>query len=132
MLVGVVAGFIAWLVVWIGVETIVSAASPGWFGEHQRAFQSAITDGAPFQPDSTILAIHVLVGGLVAALSGVISTRLSGEHSRTPVIIGVVLTVLGLMKALMSWSLVPTWYHVAFTLALLIMAIVGGRAVRAR
>lgn len=35
---------------------------------------------------------------------------------------------MGLMKAMMSWSLVPIWYHVLFTGLLCVMAIVGGRA----
>lgn len=127
MIVGVVAGFIAWLFVWLGVEMVFSALWPEWFGAHQQAFQAAITNGAPFTPDSTILLIHIICGGVIAALSGWIAARLAGDHVRTPVVMAIVLLVLGLMKAMMSWSLVPIWYHVLFTAALLVMAIVGGR-----
>ena len=67
MLVGVVAGFIAWLFVWLGAEMLLSAIWPEWFGAHQQAFQAAITNGAPFTPDSTILLIHIVSGSLIAA-----------------------------------------------------------------
>jgi hypothetical protein len=131
-LIGVVAGFIAWLFVWLGVEMVLSAIWPTWFGAHQRAFQAAITNGAPFTPDATILLIHVVSAAAIAALSGVIAARLAGDRVRTPLVMGIVLLVLGLMKAMMSWSLVPIWYHVLFTAALLVMAIVGGRSAAQR
>ena len=131
-LIGVVAGFITWLFVWLGVESVLSAIWPGWFGVHQGAFQAAITNGAPFTPDATILLIHIVSGGLIAALSGVIAARLAGDYGRTPLLMGIVLLVMGLMKAMMSWSLVPVWYHVLFTGLLFVMAIVGGRAASRR
>lgn len=106
-IVGVVVGFVAWLCVWMGCEMVLSAIWPEWFGAHQRAFQAAITNGAPFTPDTTILLIHIVSGSLIAALSG-------------------------LMKAMLSWSLVPVWYHVAFSLLLLVMAAFGGRAAARR
>lgn len=132
MLIGIVAGFITWLFVWLGVERVLSAIWPEWFGAHQRAFQAAITNGAPFTSDATILLIHIVTGALIAALSGFLAARLSGEYRRTPVVMGIVLLVMGLTKALMSWSLVPIWYHVTFTAALLVMAVVGGRAAMRR
>lgn len=132
MLVGVVAGFVAWLFVWLGAEMVLSAIWPGWFGAHQQAFQAAITNGAPFTPDSTILLIHIVAASLIAALSGVIAARLAGDSARAPLVMGIVLLVMGLMKAMMSWSLVPTWYHVLFTGLLFVMAIVGGRTQTSR
>ena len=42
---GVIAGFIAWLIVWVGSEKILSAVWPA-FDVHQAAFQAAIENGA--------------------------------------------------------------------------------------
>lgn len=127
MLIGVVAGFVTWLIAWFGSETVLSAVWPEWFGAHQRAFQAAITNGAPFTPDNTILLIHIVSGSLIAVLSGTIAARLAGERVRAPLVMGIVLLALGLTKASMSWSLVPIWYHVLFTGLLFVGAIVGGR-----
>ena len=46
MLIGVVAGFVTWLAVWLGSEMVLAAIWPEWFGAHQRAFQAAITNGS--------------------------------------------------------------------------------------
>lgn len=127
IIVGVVAGFIAWLFVWLGVEMVLSAIWPAWFGAHQQAFQAAITNGAPFTPDTTIMVIHIVCGGVIAAVSGLIAAHLAGDHVRAPLVMGIVLLAMGLMKAMMSWSLVPIWYHALFTAALLVMPLVGGR-----
>lgn len=35
---GITAGFFAWVIVWVGSEMILSAIWPEWFGAHQRAF----------------------------------------------------------------------------------------------
>ena len=42
---GVIAGFFAWVIVWVGSEKILSAIWPEWFGAHQLAFQAAIEHG---------------------------------------------------------------------------------------
>ena len=56
LVVGVIGGFVTWIVTWFGSETILSAI---WreFGAHQAAFQAAIENGGPFAPDSAILIV---------------------------------------------------------------------------
>ena len=46
IVVGVIAGSLAWLTLWVGGEQILSAIWPQWFGAHQLAFQAAITVNA--------------------------------------------------------------------------------------
>jgi len=48
-------------------------------------------------------------------------------NTRAPLILGLLLLALGLLKAVMSWPYVPIWYHVIFTAILLPMAIIGGK-----
>ena len=50
---GVVAGFFTWMIVWFGFELALSAVWPE-FGTHQAAFQQAIERDDPFTPNSTI------------------------------------------------------------------------------
>jgi hypothetical protein len=126
---GVLAGFIAWLVLWIGSEKVVALIFPASFGVQQRAFQAALTEGAPFAPDNQFLLSHVVLVAPVSALAGIVAALVSGEHASTPLFLGVVLLALGVMKAVMSWRLVPLWYHLAFTALLLPMAIIGGRCI---
>ena len=125
---GVIGGFIAWLIVWVGSEKILSAIWPA-FGVHQRAFEDAIKNGGQFTADTTMLLTHIIVGSIVSVMAGILAALIAGENARAPLIVGCLLLALGLLKAVMSWQYVPIWYHIIFTAILLPMAIMGGKLI---
>jgi hypothetical protein len=124
---GVIAGFFAWAIVWFGSEKILSAIWPEWFGAHQVAFQAAIEHGGQFTADTTILLIHIVLASMVSVMSGFLAALIAGENKRAPLILGLLLMAFGLLKVVMSWAYVPIWYHVIFTALLLPMTVMGGR-----
>jgi hypothetical protein len=123
---GVVVGFISWMIAWIGVEKLLSALWPA-FGVHQAEFQSVIENGGQFTADSTMLLTHIVIASIVSVLSGYLAALVAGENVRAPLVLVFLLLAMGLMKAYMSWQYVPIWYHVVFTLLLIPMAIIGGK-----
>lgn len=125
---GVVAGFVSWLIVWIGSEKILSAIWPA-FGVHQRAFEEAIKNGGQFTADTKMLLTHIVLSSIVSVMAGSLAAVIAGENSRAPLVLGFVLLALGILKAVMSWPYVPIWYHVIFTVILLPMAIMGGKLI---
>ena len=125
---GVIAGFIAWLIVWIGSEKIVSAIWPA-FGVHQKAFEEAIKNGGQFTAETTMLLTHIVLGSIVSVMAGSLAALIAGENTRAPLVVGILLLAMGVMKAVMSWQYVPIWYHVIFTAILLPMAIIGGKLI---
>ena len=125
---GVIGGFIGWLIVWVGVEKTLSAIWPA-FGVHQRAFEEAIKNGGQFTAETTMLLTHVVVGSIISVMAGSLAALIAGENSRAPLFVGILLLLMGVMKAVMSWQYVPIWYHVIFTAILLPMAILGGRLI---
>lgn len=125
---GVVGGFIAWLIVWVGSEKAISAVWPA-FGSHQQAFEEAIKNGGQFTPNSTMLFTHIVLGSAVSVLAGYLASVIAGENKLAPLIVGGLLLLMGIAKAIMSWQLVPFWYHVSFTLILLPMAFLGGKLI---
>ena len=124
---GVIAGFFAWLIVWVGVEMVFSAIWPEWFGAHQSAFTAAIKNGGQFSADTTILLMQIVLGSIVSVMSGFLAALIARENKRAPLIVGLLLLALGLLKAVMSWPYVPIWYHVVFTALLVPMTIMGGK-----
>ncbi len=125
---GVIAGFFAWVIVWVGSEKILSAIWPAGFGVHQRAFQAAIIAKDPqFTADTTMLLIQLVLGVIVSVMSGFLVALIAGENMRAPLVLGFLLLALGLLKAVMSWQYVPIWYHVIFTALLIPMAFVGAK-----
>ncbi len=123
---GVIGGFVAWLIVWVGVEKVISAIWPA-FGDHQKAFEEVIKNGGQFTPDATMLLTHIVMGSIVSVMAGALAALIAGENSKAPLIAGCLLLAMGIAKAVMSWQYVPIWYHVIFTAILLPMAIVGGK-----
>ncbi|MBK7599469.1 MAG: hypothetical protein IPJ07_13480 [Acidobacteria bacterium] len=60
-------------------------------------------------------------------MSGFLAVLVAGENQRTPLILGILLMALGLLKAVLSWRYVPIWYHILFTAILILMTIMGGK-----
>lgn len=123
----VIVGFLAWPIVFIGSEMILSAMWPEWYGAHQRAFTAAIKTGSAFTADNGILLIHIVCASVGAVVSGFLAALIARDNKRAPLIVGVVLTAVALLKAVMAWPYVPIWYHVIFTAVLIPMAIIGGK-----
>jgi hypothetical protein len=127
IVVGVVGGFVAWVIAWVGGETILSAIWPEGFGAHQRAFEAAIANGGQFTADTTLLLTHIVLASIVSVMSGFLATLIAGENIRAPFVLGFLLLAFGVLKAVMSWPYVPIWYHVIFTALLIPMTIAGGK-----
>ena len=124
---GVIAGFFAWAIVWVGSEKILSAIWPEGYGAHQLAFEAAVTNGGQFTADTTLLLIHIVLGSIVSMMSGFLAALIAGENKRAPLVLGLLLAAFGLLKAVLSWPYVPIWYHVIFTALLIPMTIMGGK-----
>ncbi|HEV7699965.1 MAG TPA: hypothetical protein VGO43_07035 [Pyrinomonadaceae bacterium] len=129
---GVIGGFLAWLVVWFGSEKGLSAIWPA-FGVDQRAFEEAVKNGGPdasgFTANTTMLLTQLVLGTIVSVMAGALTALIAGENTRAPLFFGILLLAMGIAKAVMSWQYVPIWYHVIFTAILLPMAIVGGKLI---
>src|SRR5436853_390600 len=109
IILGVIAGFIGWIIVWFGSEKALSAIWPA-FGVHQKAFEEVIKNGpdaSGFTADSTMLITHIAVGSVVSVIAGMLAALMAGENSRAPLAVGCLLLALGLLKAVMSWQYVP-------------------------
>ena len=76
-----------------------------------------------------MLLTHIVIGSIVSVMAGSLAALVAGENSRAPLIVGCLLLLMGIAKAVMSWPYVPIWYHVIFTAILLPTAIVGGKLI---
>jgi hypothetical protein len=126
----IVAGFFAWLIVWFGSEMALSAIWPNSYGAQQRAFQAAIENSANapgFKAETSFLLTHIVCASIASLIAGFLAALIARENKRAPIILGLLLLALSLLKAIWTWPLVPTWYHIAFTAVLFLMPILGGR-----
>ena len=127
IILGAIAGFIAWSLIWVGSEKAMSAIWPEWYGAHQVAFEEAVVNGGAFIPDTTILIMNIVRGSIIAIISGFLAALIARENRRSPLILGVLLVAFDLLIMSMAKSYIPLWYPIIFALLLLPMALVGGK-----
>jgi hypothetical protein len=123
----ILAGFFGWVTAWVAGEKLLAIIFPRSFGDHQRAFEAALTNGGPFAANTRMLLIHFPLGAVVSLFSGSLTAWVAADPSTAPLILGFVLLALGILKAVLSWRYVPLWYHIAFTAMLLPLAVLGGK-----
>ena len=124
---GVIAGFVAWSIVWVGSDQVLMTVSPMWYGDHQLRFALAMANQEPFDADTTILAMHIVRSIIISIMSGFLAAFVAGENRRTPFALGVLLLLFGLMVEVMVWSYLPVWYHLIFLALLIPMTMLGGK-----
>lgn len=127
IILGIIVGFVVWTILWLGSEQTLSVLSPGWWGAHQLAFERATVNGEPFTADTTILIINVIRGAVITVISGFVAALIAAENKISSVILGILLLAFGLFVVVMTWSMIPVWYHVLFSAMLIPLTIVGGR-----
>lgn len=129
MILGVVAGFIVWSVLWVGSDFVLGVISSDW-GKTSAAFREAVAAKAPYSLDSTILIILLVKSVIVSIISGFIAALIAKENFKSTLGLGVLLLIFGIFIQAMHWDYMPLWYHVPFLLLLIPMTILGGRLKR--
>jgi len=124
---GVVVGFVAWSILWVGSDQVLMMASPNWYGAHQLGFEKAVTNQEPFSADSTILIMHLFRNAIISIMSGFLAAFVAGENKKSPLGLGIILLIVGVLVEAMAWNYAPAWYHIVFVVLLVPMPIIGGK-----
>jgi hypothetical protein len=127
IILGIIAGFIAWSIIWVGSDQVLMMASPDWYGAHQLGFERAMTNKDAFVPDSTILVMHIVRSIITSLMAGFLAVVISGEHLKTTWGLGILLLLAGIAVEALAWNYLPIWYHLIFLVLLIPMTIVGGK-----
>ena len=130
IILGVVAGFVAWSIIWVGSDQVLMSLSPGWYGNHQYGLQAAMVNQTSFAPDSTILFMHLVRAALISIMAGFLAAVIARESGRAPLILGVLLLLFGIAVQVVAWSYLPIWYHLIFLGMLIPFTVLGGRLKR--
>lgn len=127
---GVIAGFVAWTILWLGSDMVLMTLSPGWYGAHQLKLEQAFGLGEPFTADTTILLMHIVRSIIISVICGFLASTLAGENKRTPFILGILLLLFGIGVEVAAWNYLPVWYHLIFLLLLIPATLLGGKLKR--
>lgn len=127
LILGIVAGFIVWSIVWLGSDQVLQAASPGWIGAYAQSAEKSMVNGTEFTTDSTLALVHLIRSFFTSIVAGFAAAVVAGENRRSTMILGFILLVVGAAVEIFAWKLAPAWYHIVFLLALIPMTVFGGR-----
>ncbi|MEO8041694.1 MAG: hypothetical protein ABI646_03690 [Acidobacteriota bacterium] len=127
IILGIIAGFIAWTILWVGSDQLLHTFSPGWYGAHQDRVALAAANGEPFNADTTIVIIGLIRSAITTIMAGFIAAVVAGENRRSTLILGLILLIVGVAVQLNFWNVYPIWFHLIFWLMLIPMTILGGR-----
>lgn len=131
VILGVVAGFIAWSVLWVGSDQVLINASRNWYGAHQFEMEKALANGESFTADTTIMLIRLVISIVASLMSGFIASFVALGNARSTLALGIVLLIVGVAVQAMLWNVQPIWFHAIFLILLVPMTIIGGRFVKA-
>jgi hypothetical protein len=127
IILGVVAGFIAWSILWLGSNQVLISFSPSWYGNQQYGLEAAVQNQTPFNPDIAILLMDLGRAVIITIMSGFIAAVVAGENRKTPLALGVLLLIFGAVVQAFVWSYIPIWYHIIFLGMLIPLTILGGK-----
>ncbi len=117
IILGIIVGFIVWSVVFVGGEALVKAIAP----------DMAAPDGATYVGSVGILMGYLVRSIIASILAGFSAVMVSAENYRTPLILGIVLLVVGILVQAGVWTMLPVWYHLIFLALLIPMTFVGAK-----
>ena len=116
IILGVVVGFIVWSILWVGVDAILRAA---WTSYDESVKTMNFS--------SLMLIIPLILSAVVSIISGFVAALIAKENSKSPLILGVLLLIVGIFVQMGVWDKIPLWYHLTFWILLIPMTVLGGR-----
>jgi hypothetical protein len=127
IILGVVAGFIVWMVLWGGSDTILKAVSPDWWGKNLKQMEDMLYTGQSFKTDSTILIITLIRSVICSIIAGFVAALVAKENTKSTLILGILLLAVGIFVQWIYWNIAPLWYHFLFLFLLIPVTIMGGK-----
>ncbi len=127
LILGVIVGFVAWSILWVGGDEVLAMISPGWYGIQKLAFEKAAFNSTPFDADPMILITHLVRSVVTSLIAGYLAAIVANENRRSPLILGMILLIVGILVQATVWNLVPIWYNLAFLILLIPVTIAGGK-----
>jgi hypothetical protein len=124
---GVIAGFIVWSVVWVGVHTVLTILSPGWYGVNHREFEQAAQAGLPFMSKTSMVLSAFVLSLVCSVTAGFVAALVARENTTSTLILGILLLLVGLFVEISYWQYFPIWYHFLFLFFLIPVTILGGK-----
>ena len=118
---GVVAGFFVWSILWVGIDAVLR----GLWADYNTSVEAM-----NFSP--ALLMVPLILSAICSIIAGFVAALIAKENSKSPLILGVLLLLVGIFVQMGVWDKIPLWYHLAFWILLIPMTVFGGKLSQSR
>ncbi len=118
IILGVIAGFFLWSILWVGTDAVLKAV---WAGYKENV------EAMSFSP--AMLIVPLILSAVCSITAGFVAALIAGENSKSPLILGALLLIAGIFAQMGVWDKIPLWYHLAFWILLIPMTVLGGKLI---
>lgn len=126
IILGAIAGFIVWSVLWVGSDAVFMAIFAS-YKEYIEGFNNALQTNQPFEVNSTILFLTLIKSFICSIIAGLITAIIAKESTKSTLLAGILLLAFGIFIQSIYWNYLPLWYHVPFLLLLIPFTFLGGK-----
>ncbi|MCY7376997.1 MAG: hypothetical protein LH472_13645 [Pyrinomonadaceae bacterium] len=113
---GVFVGFIVWSVLWVAGDAVLRTV---WTNYDESVKTMSFS--------AAMLVVPLILSAVVSIISGFVAALTAGENTKSPLILGVILLLVGILVQMSVWDKIPLWYHLTFWILLVPMTILGGK-----
>lgn len=124
---GIIVGFVAWSVIWVGSDALLQSFSPAWWGAQKQAMELAVANNETFKTDTLISVLDLFRSVVASIMAGYLAAVVAGENRRSPLILGGILLLVGVAVQLHLWNVYPVWFHPVFWILLIPATILGAK-----
>jgi hypothetical protein len=121
LIIGAVAGVVAWLVAIVALGVVVRFAWPE---------MAAIRDMTMLT--FPMLVTRLSISAIGSIVGGVLAANIGRDAVKAPLGAGVILLLVFVPYHLTIWQNFPVWYHLTFFLSLPVLSLFGGWLTRPR
>ena len=113
---GVIAGYAAWTVIFLGSSSGI------------RSVMASVHDEAGFTSDVAALSWYLAMSVVASLLAGFTTARIAdAPKMRWVLVTAIALLATGIPVQLSAWDSTPVWYNLAFLALLVPATLMGGR-----
>ena len=127
IILGVIVGFVAWSIIWIGSDALMQSFSPGWWRAQKDAMALAVANNDSFRAETTVVLLDLVRSVLASIMAGFLAAVVAGENRKSPLILGVILLIVGIAVQIHLWNVFPVWFHLIFWALLIPATVLGGK-----
>jgi len=115
LILGVIAGVVAWVIVVVGISLVLREVAP------------ALSAAMNVHATTVSLCERLAVSFLGTLAAGFVAAVVAADRSRAPLVTGLLLLLIFVPYHATIWTQFPIWYHATFFVSLVLLSILGGR-----